>query len=80
MNEPPPSPRRIRSKIFYGRARGGLRFDGAKVLIEQIEDAHRQAEQWLDLNPGFDVISITNGHAASGEAVKAVYVTVWYRE
>ena len=47
MNEPPPLPRRIRNAIFYGRAAGGIRLDGRKVLIERIEDAHRQAEQWL---------------------------------
>jgi hypothetical protein len=58
---------------------GGIRLDGSKVLIERIEDAHRQAEQWLATNPELEVISISNGHASSGESVNTVFVTIWYR-
>ena len=80
MSEPPPLPRRIRSAIFYGRMAGGIRFDGSKLLAEKIEDAHRQAEEWLASRPELEIISITNGHTASGEWINMVFVTVWYRE
>ncbi|GAA5484493.1 hypothetical protein [Haloferula sargassicola] len=80
MTPPPPLPRPLRHAIFYGRAAGGIRFDGPKVVIEQIKDAHQQAEQWLAGRPNLEVLTISNGSASNGNAVNAVFVTVWYRE
>jgi hypothetical protein len=82
MNNPPPLPalNAIKPEIFYGQTGGGLRLNPAKSLIERIADAHRKAQEWLARRPDIEIISISNGSAASGDVANAVFVTVWYRE
>ena len=82
MKTPPPLPAAgaIQHQIFYGQAAGGIRLAGGKVVVERIEDAHHKAEAWLRSRPDIDIISISSGSAALGDAVNSFFVTVWYRE
>ncbi|WP_193213356.1 hypothetical protein [Luteolibacter marinus] len=82
MATPPPLPAvsGIRHAIFIGQFAGGIRLAGPKLLLEQIEDAHRKAEAWMNSHPGIEIVSISNGSASSGDNASAVFVTVWYPE
>lgn len=82
MKAPPPLPSSsaIQHQIFYGQAAGGFRLAGAKVVVERIEDAHQKAEAWIRSRPDIEIITISSGSAALGDAVNAFFVTVWYRE
>ncbi|MEP4079261.1 MAG: hypothetical protein ABJO14_15685 [Haloferula sp.] len=54
-------------QIFYGKGKGGIRLAGPKQLTEQIENAHQQASDWINANPGYQILSISNGsHENSG--------------
>ncbi len=80
MSVPPPIPSPIRSIIFYGRSAGGIRLSTGKALLERVENAHRQAEEWLNAHPDIEILTISNGSATSGDTANAVFVTVWYRD
>ncbi|MGB6222904.1 hypothetical protein [Haloferula sp.] len=78
---PPPLPTSsdVSFEVFYGQAKGGIRLDGTKVLVERIQDAHQKAAVWLNRHPGIEILSITNGsHDSSG--ANAVFITIWYRQ
>ncbi|MFD2304726.1 hypothetical protein [Roseibacillus ishigakijimensis] len=71
-------PKPIRHRIFYGRSQGGLRLIGGKVVTERIQDAHRQAEEWLNEHPSLELVSISSAFGNQSD-ISAAFVTVWYR-
>ena len=77
---PPPLPKPVDFRIFYGRSTGGIRRITPDFLQEKVVDAHIQARDWINENPHLEIISITSGDASAGDSLNLTAVTVWHRE
>ncbi len=71
MEVPPPLPRPIRYAHFEGEKMG---FHTAAFDRERIEIARMQARDWINANPGIEVVSIDSSFGNM-----LAIVTVWYR-